>query len=560
LYEALRAHVKNLIEHGTRCLIVQSRFSTFGFWNYVDVCKIAGAKYPATPLGLMTVAALLPQRWDFKLIDENVEPLRTEHLEWADILCVGGMLPQQQGMLSIIDKAHQLGRPVVIGGPDPSSQPHLYQSADYLVHGEGENSIPLFLQDLEKGCGSGEYKSDEKADMTNAVVPRFDLIRFEDYIQVGIQFSRGCPFSCEFCDVTELYGRKSRTKTPEQVLTEIQTLYDLGHKGHIDFVDDNFIGNKKHTREVLIAIRDWSEAKKHPFYFSTESSINLADDDGLLQLMKDVDFRYVFIGIETPDDEILKLTNKTINVHKPVSPAVRKISSYGMIVNAGFIIGFDNENDQTAEHMKRCIQDSGISMAMVGRLYALPETQLTRRLQLEGRLFENASTLTDVIKDVDQTTSGLNFVTARPRVDILNDYVNVLQYIYDPAQYYARVLSTCLSLKPAGKHKPGFVRMSKRARAFLKVCARIGFNKTTGWLYWKTLLTIAIKNPKAIEATVNLAAMFIHFQKHSRFVINLTKKEIESIESAGEEKFNHGMRQGGRDPIARKKLSLTEVN
>lgn len=550
--------MKHLMEEGTKCLIVHSRFSTFGFWNYVDVCRIAGAKYPATPLGLLTVVALLPQQWDFKLIDENVEPLRTEHLEWADIVCVGGMLPQQQGMLSIIDKAHQHGRPVVLGGPDPSSQPHLYQSADYLIHGEGEISIPLFLQDLGKGCGSGEYKSAEKADMTNAVVPRFDLIRFEDYLQVGIQFSRGCPFNCEFCDVTELYGRKSRTKTPEQVLKEIQTLYDLGHRGHIDFVDDNFIGNKKYAKEVLIALKEWSETNKHPFYFSTESSINLADDDGLLQLMKDVDFRYVFIGIETPDNEILKLTKKTINVNKPIAPAVRKISSYGMIVNAGFIIGFDNESDQTAETMKRCIQDSGISMAMVGRLYALPKTQLTRRLQLEGRLFENASTLTDGV--VDQTTSGPNFVTARPRVAILKDYVNVLQYIYDPAQYYQRVLSTCLSLRPAGKHKPGIVKKLKRAGTFLKLCAKIGFNKTTGWLYWKTLLTIGLKNPKAIEATVNLAAMFIHFQKHSRFNIDLTNKEIESLESIGEWNFNHGMRQGGRNPIGRKESLLTEVN
>lgn len=521
--------MKHLMERGTRCLIVHSRFSTLGFWNYVDVCKLAGAHYPATPLGLLTVAGLLPQQWDFKLVDENVEPLRTEHLEWADIVCVGGMLPQQQGMLSLIDKAHHHGRPVVLGGPDPSSQPHLYQSADYLVRGEGEVSIPLLLQDLERGCGSGEYASEEKADMTNAVVPRFDLIRFEDYIQVGVQFSRGCPYSCEFCDVTELYGRKSRTKTPEQVIKELQVLYDLGHRGHIDFVDDNFIGNKAHAKEVLVALKNWSEGNKHPFFFSTESSVNLADEDALLQLMKDVDFRYVFVGIETPDDETLKLTKKTVNINKPVVPAVRKISSYGMTVNAGFIIGFDNESDQSAERMKRCIQDSGICMAMVGRLYALPNTQLTRRLEREGRLFENASTLTDGV--VDQTTSGPNFITTRPRVAVLKDYVNVLQYIYDPAHYYERIRTTCLSLRPAGKHKPGFVKTLKRVKTFLRLCAIIGFNRTTGLLFWKTLLTIGVKNPAAIEAAVNLAAMFIHFQKHSRFVIDLTNKEIESIES-----------------------------
>ncbi len=544
--------MKHFMEKGTRCLLVHSRFSTFGFWNYVDVCRIAGAKYPAAPLGLMTVAALLPQQWEFKLIDENVEPLRSEHLEWADIVCAGGMLSQQQAMHSLIDKAHQYGRPVVLGGPDPSSQPELYQSADYLVHGEGEVTIPLLLQDLGKGCGSGEFTSDEKADMGKAVVPRFDLIRFGDYIQVRIQFSRGCPFHCEFCNVTELFGRKPRPKTPGQVLKEMQTLYDLGHRGHIDFVDDNFIGNQKLAREVLIAIKDWSVQKKHPFYFSTESSINLADDDGMLQLMKDVDFRYVFIGIETPDNEILKLTNKAINVNKPVVPAVRKISSYGMIVNAGFIVGFDNEGDQTAENMKRCIQDAAIPMAMVGRLYALPGTQLTRRLQLEGRLFENTSTLTDVMKDVDQTTCGPNFVTTRPTVDILKDYVNILQYIYDPVQYYKRVLSTCLSLRPSGKHRPGFVKILKNVRTLLKLCAKIGFSRTTGWLYWKTLLAVAWNNPRAIEAAVNLSAMFIHFQKQARFTVDLTNSQIEKLERVGEESFRYGMLQGGEKTIPRK--------
>ena len=209
--------MNNLLKKGTRCLIVQSKFSEFSYWNYVDICKITGAKYPAAPLGLLTVAALLPQQWDFKLVDANAESLLAEHFEWADIVCVGGMLPQQQSMLSIIDTAHQHDCPVVVGGPDPSSQPNLYQSADYLVQGEGEVTIPMFIQDLEKGCKSGEYKSDDMADMTEAVVPRFDLIRFQDYIQVGIQYSRGCPFNCEFCDIIELYGRKSRTKTQSSI-------------------------------------------------------------------------------------------------------------------------------------------------------------------------------------------------------------------------------------------------------------------------------------------------------------------------------------------------------
>ena len=262
--------MKYLLNKDTRCLIIQSAFSEFSFWNYVDVCKIVGAKYPAAPLGLLTVAALLPQQWTFKLVDANIEPVLDEHFAWADIVCVGGMLPQQANMLSLIDRAHQFGLPVVAGGPDPTSQPELYKNANFLVLGEGEVTIPLFIADLERGRTRGRYQTKEKADMTRAVVPRFDLIRFQDYLQVGIQYSRGCPFQCEFCNIVELFGRNPRTKTPDQMLREHQTLYNLGHRGHIDIVDDNFIGNKKNVKKVLTTIREWSKQHKYPFYFSTE--------------------------------------------------------------------------------------------------------------------------------------------------------------------------------------------------------------------------------------------------------------------------------------------------
>ncbi len=539
--------MKNLLQKGTRCLIVQTEFSEFSFWNYVEICKIAGAKYPAAPLGLLTVAALLPQQWEFKLVDANVEPLLPEHFEWADIVCMGGMLPQQQSMVPLIDKVHQYGCPVVVGGPDPSSQPNLYQSADYLVQGEGEVTIPMFIQDLENGCTSGEYKSDDRADMTKAVIPRFDLIRFQDYIQVGIQYSRGCPFNCEFCDVIELYGRNPRIKTSEQVIAELQTLYDLGYRGHIDFVDDNFIGNKKNVRKVLPVIKEWSKANNYPYYFSTESSINMADDDNLLQMMKDLDFRYVFVGIETPEDDILKLVNKKQNINRSIVESINKIYSYGMIVNGGFIIGFDNESDQTAEKMIQCIQDSGICIAMVGKLYALPETQLSRRLKREERLFKNGSTLTDINNELDQMTSGLNFITSRPRLDVLNDYVKVIKYLYTPERYYERILYTGLNLKPANKFRPGMMRLLKNVKVFIKLCIKVGFNKTTGWLYWKTLFTVAFKNPMAIEATVNMAAMFIHFYKQSKFVVDLTNNEIRDVESGGEEKYHQLMLQENRN-------------
>ena len=527
--------MKNLLEKGTRCLIVQSEFSSFSFWNYTAVCEILGAKYPAAPLGLMTVAALLPQQWEFKLIDANVEPLLNEHFEWADIVCTGGMLSQQCSMISVIDKAHQHDCPIVVGGPDVTAQPDKYKSADFIVQGEGEITIPMFIQDLEKGCNRGEYSTTERADMTKAVVPRFDLICFKDYMHVGIQYSRGCPFNCEFCDIIELYGRIARVKTPEQIMKELQALYGLGYRGHIDFVDDNFIGNKKNVRKVLPAIKEWSEANKFPFYFSTESSINLADDENLLQMMKDVDFRYVFVGIETPDNEILESVNKKINVDRSIVKAVNIIHSYGIIVNSGFIIGFDNEGDRTAENMIRCIQDSGICMVMLGFLYALPQTQLTRRLHIEKRLFESGTTVSD---EIDQMTSGLNFITSRPRVDVLKDYVKVIKYIYEPKRYYERIINTGFNLKPVNKYKPGISGVFLYAKAFMKLSRRVGFNRATGWLYWKMILTMLLKNPVAVESAVNLAGMFMHFHKHSKFIIELTNKEIVNIKSCGEEGYN----------------------
>ncbi|MBN2103263.1 B12-binding domain-containing radical SAM protein [bacterium] len=521
--------MKNLLKNETRCLIIQSEFSAFSFWNYSDVCKMVGAKYPAAPLGLLTVAALLPQQWTFKLVDANINPVLDEHFEWADIVCVGGMLPQQSKMLSLIDRAHQFELPVVVGGPDPTSQPELYQSADYLVLGEGEVTIPLFIADLERGCTRGQYQSDDKADMTQAVVPRFDLIRFQDYLQIGIQYSRGCPFQCEFCNIVELFGRNPRTKTNEQILRELQMLYNLGHRGHVDIVDDNFIGNKKNAKKVLTTIKNWSRKNKYPFYFSTECSINLADDENLMQLMKDVDFRYVFIGIETPEETALLMTNKTTNVNRPIGPTIKKIYSYGMIVNAGFIIGFDHESDQIAENMIQCIQDSGISMAMLGMLYALPNTALSRRLIKEHRLFKNSSILKDDHKMIDQTSTGLNFITYRPRLDILKDYLHIEQVIYDPVNYFKRVTSTAIQLQWKPKYKPGLIKGLKTGLTFIKLSRRLGENRSTTWPYFKMIFSVLFKNPAGLEPAVNLSAMFIHFHKQSQSIMQQIASEIVTI-------------------------------
>lgn len=532
--------MKDLYGGPTKCLLVQTKFSAFSFWNYQVVCEIVGAKYPAAPLGLITVAALLPQHWTFRLIDENVEPLLDEHLLWADIVCTGGMLPQQKSMVEFIDRAHTLGRIVVVGGPDPTSQPELYRAADFLVLGEGEITVPLFLKDLREGRLYGTYISEKRADMLQAVVPRYDLIGFRNYIMIGMQFIRGCPFNCEFCDVIELFGRVPRFKHTSQIIEELEALYSLGYRGHIDMVDDNFIGNKKKVKELLRAIKDWSVERKYPFYFTTEASVNLADDEELLQLMQDCDFRYVFLGIETPENETLALNNKNQNVNRPVTEAVKKILSYGMVSNGGYIIGFDSESRNIAANMIHSIQDSGISMAMIGLLYALPNTQLTRRLESEGRLFHLAAQSVSAT-DIDQMTSGLNFATIIPRADVYRNYISVIDSVYKPSNYYKRVVYTSLHIKPKYRHKPNFSTWLIYMRSFLRVCRVAGFSKETGYYYWKMFFTVIVRNPMGIEAAVNLAAMFIHFRKQKAYIVSATNKSIDALNNTNEVIYNAQM-------------------
>jgi hypothetical protein len=322
------------------------------------------------------------------------------------------------------------------------------------------------------------------------------------------------------------------------MVKELQALYDLNYSGHIDIVDDNFIGNKKQVKETLRAIKEWTKTNNYPFYFGTEASINLADDDELLQLMRDVDFRLVFTGLETPEDEVLEKVSKKINMNRSIVEATKKISSYGMVVNAGFIIGFDNENGQTAKRMNEFIQDTGICVAMLGLMYALPNTKLTKRLKLEGRLFEEFSIFTDNKTQIDQASSGLNFITMRPRKDILKDFIEVISYIYKPEHYYERVISTCLNLKVTNKYKHNFKKTFKNLRSFSRILRRVGFNRTTGKSFWKMFFTVLLKNPKAIEWGVSFSAMFIHFYKHSNFVIDLTNQQIDSIDEYGEDIYN----------------------
>ncbi len=526
----------------TKCLLVSPRFPEHSFWNYREVCEIFGARYPAAPLGLVTAAALLPQEWEIRLLDLNVREMDTAAIDWADIVMSGGMIPQQRSILSLIDFCHGRGKRIAVGGQDPTSQPDVYASADFLVLDEGEMTIPKFLADLEAGATRGIYRSEAKPDVTGSPVPRFDLLDLKKYLHVGIQFSRGCPFNCEFCDIIELYGRRPRTKNPQQMLREMESLYQLGYRGHVDFVDDNFIGNKKNVMAFLPELLRWSRARNFPFYFSTEATINLADDPKLLAMMEAVDFRYVFVGIETPDEHLLALTRKKQNTRHPIVDSVHRLYRHGMVVTAGFIVGFDGETRSVAESMAACVEAAGIPMAMVGLLTALPNTQLTRRLEREGRLPEGYSLQRP--GDADQATSGLNFTPSRPRVEILEDYASIINRLYSTKGYFDRVLRAAGLLRRQPKQLGSMRGRSKELAALGAVVWRLGFARETAWCFWRNILRILGTRPKNFEAAVHLMALFLHFRKQTRFVLDGIERKIAQLHA----EINAGEPKAGRDP------------
>src|SRR5215813_9069682 len=402
-------------------LMIYPRFSAGSFLNYSITSELLGARYPTIPLGLITLAAMLPAHWTVRLVNRNTETLDEADLDWADLVMTGGMLFQQADSLRLIRRAHARGKPIAVGGPDATSSPHIYADADFRVLGEAEGVIENFVAAWEAGERAGDFHAPKyQVDVTKSPIPRFDLLRLQDYLFVGVQFSRGCPFTCEFCDIIELYGRVPRTKTAPQMLAELDALYAFGYRGHVDFVDDNLIGNKKAVRAFLPHLKAWQEAHDFPFEFSTEASINLADDAELLRMLREANFFVIFVGIESPDTDTLILTQKKQNTRRSLADSIHKIYAAGIVVIGGFIVGFDSEKGSVADAMVDCIEATDIPVCMVGLLTALPNTQLSRRLAKEGRLLPLA-------KDAgDQCTAGLNFVTLRNRRDVLADFRAVL--------------------------------------------------------------------------------------------------------------------------------------
>jgi len=511
-------------------LLIYPRFEADTFWSFKRTSEIFGAKYPSPPLGLITVAALLPRSWSIRLVNRNTEELRDDDLDWADLILTGGMLPQGGDTLDIVDLCRARGKPVAVGGPSVTSTPQFYQTANFLVLGEAEGVIDKFVEAWEAGAREGRFEAEKfQVDVTKSPIPRFDLLKFDDYLHIGVQFSRGCPFTCEFCDIIELYGRVPRAKTNAQMLAELDELYRLGYRGHVDFVDDNLIGNKKAVKAFLPDLAKWLEAHNYPFEFTTEASINLADDAALLALLNRANFVGVFIGIESPDTATLIAMRKKQNTRRNIAQSIHTIYAAGLFVHAGFIIGFDSEAHSVADAMVELIEEAAIPVCMVGLLYALPNTQLTRRLEKEGRLHPHVER--EDVKSADQCTMGLNFATLRPRQEILADYVSVLDRIYDPVAYAGRLQRLAAMLGNSGRKQQTRAQHSRRKLGRLELLHRVMSNLPEPHdLFRRTLTECLVSNPDSTSRIVLLMALYLDVGLFSRDVIVRIESMMAALE------------------------------
>ncbi|MEM6762958.1 MAG: B12-binding domain-containing radical SAM protein [Pseudomonadota bacterium] len=517
--------------------MIQPKFMGGSFWAFDKTSELYGAEYPMPPLGLATVAAMLPADWPVKILDRNIEEVTDADIEAADLIMTGGMLPQRSDIMHVIDWAHRLGKKVAAGGPDIMSSSHLYDHVDFLVVGEAEGVIDLFIDAWRSGVVKQRFDAEKhKADVTKSPPPRFELLNREKYLQMTVQYSRGCPFTCEFCDIIELFGRRPRTKTTPQILGELDRIYALGYRGHVNFVDDNLIGNKKAVKLFLPDLIKWQEDHGYPFDFSTEASLNLADDDELMQLLSKAGFLGVFIGIESPDPDVLVATKKKQNTKRDIAESVHKVYANGMTVMAGFIVGFDEEKGAVGDAVADLIEEAAIPIAMVGLLYALPETELTRRLAKEGRLHVQKDVLKqDTSASADQCTQGLNFDTLRPREQILRDFRTVIERTYEVERYHMRVrrMADLMAFEHANIDvlRSGFW---KNAITVVRLSWHLGIAARRGKrLYWGTVLRTLRKEPDALEAVFLSLAAFAHTGPFSRDVLTAIDAKIEEARQAG---------------------------
>lgn len=477
------------------------------FWGFKHALNFVSKKAAFPPLGLLTIAAMLPEGWDKKLVDMNVSALEDKDMQWADCIFISAMITQKESAKEVIARCNKHGIKVVAGGPVFTTGYEEFAGVDHFILGEAETTLPQFLEDFQKGCAKWVYTSDERPDITRIPVPLWEIINIGDYVTMPVQYSRGCPYDCEFCDIIIMNGRVPRTKTISQFLREFDAVYKTGFRGSVFIVDDNFIGNKAKVKKMLPEIIQWQKSRRYPFRLLTEASLDLADDEELMGLMIETGFDKVFIGLETPNEESLVECNKFQNKNRDMVVDVKKIQNHGMQVLGGYIVGFDSDPPSIFNKQIEFIQKTGVVVAMVGILDALPKTKLYERLKAGGRLL--------TVSSGNNTDLSINFV---PKMDInilLEGYKKILRTIYSPKKYYERIINFFREYK---EYKP----LRKRRRitvseigAFAKSIWRIGITgkKEEKRYYWRLLAVSAIKYHSLFSEAVVLQIYGFHFRK-----------------------------------------------
>jgi len=474
------------------------------FWSFRNALKFISKKSSDPPLGLITVAAMLPVEWDKKLIDMNVSRLEDVHINWADYVFLTGMDIQRDSFKRVVQRCNELKTAVIAGGPMCTTDHREFVGVDHFILNEAEITLPLFLHDLQNGNPKYIYKTKEFPDISNIAVPQWNLLKMQKYASMSIQYSRGCPYNCEFCSITMLNGRRPRTKSREQFLKELESLYQADWRGTVFIVDDNFIGNKKQLKnEILPALIEWSVSRDYPFTFITEASINLADDEELIRLMVRAGFDSAFIGIETPNDESLSECGKFHNQGRDMVAAVKKMQRHGLIVSGGFIVGFDNDPKNIFEQQIRFIQKSGIVTAMVGLLNAPQGTRLFKRLKSEKRLLNKMSG--------DNMDGSINFVPKMNYQQLIDGYRIIVKTIYSHKEYYERVKTFLREYRMPTRKS---IRITFRdIKALFKSLVILGIVEKGRRYFWKLIIFSLLKYPQKFALAITMAIYGFHFRR-----------------------------------------------
>jgi radical SAM superfamily enzyme YgiQ (UPF0313 family) len=510
-----------------KALMIWPRFPP-SFWGFEGVLEMVPEKSVMPPLGLITVAALCPPSWTIRLLDLSFEELRDEDLEWADLVMVSSMQAQRIDTLSVLERARSLGRRTFIGGPWASSEPEfLLTKADHVLVGEAEEVFAASADSLGDGTARALYRIIEKPDMSQSPIPRFDLLHMNKYTSMSVQFSRGCPFQCEFCDIITIYGRRPRSKPPEKLVAELDALHALGWRNEVFIVDDNFIGNHKLALQLTKELAAWQERTKRVISFYTEASIDLADRTELLASMVEANFMYVFLGIETPSAEALKGSSKFQNLRGDLVTQVNKIRESGLWVLAGFIVGFDSDDETIFERQLQFIDKTAITWAMAGVLQAPPTTALFDRMKREGRLIEDSEATTNF--------SPPNFRTVLPLPVLLRGLSTLLAGLYTPASYFGRAFRSIESWQPRPSQRPPELPMRYNLRVFFASVWQQGFCSTYRADYWR-FLWLAIRKWGSQPAKIWLALMVLfsanHFLKYAGSVSKELELQVSLLEEA----------------------------